>query len=195
MSEPATPSERSVLHHIPNLLCVFRIALVPPVLWLMTEGRFALALGLVFIAGFSDGLDGFLAKRFNWRTQLGAILDPLADKLLLVGVFATLGWLGLLPAWLVFLAIVRDAVIILGAIAYRTLIGPVQGRPSLLSKANTGVQLLLALSVMSTAAFSLPGQALVVVLGAIMFVTALTSGADYIWTWSRKALAARGAIA
>ena len=86
---------------IPNALCVLRMLLVAPVVWLLLAGEYAWVLVVFFLAGFTDGLDGFLAKRFDWRSRLGGILDPLADKLLMVSSYLTLGWLGLIPSWLV----------------------------------------------------------------------------------------------
>ena len=103
---------------IPNLICVLRIALVWPIISALVDGRFLVALVLVAIAGASDGLDGYLAKRFNWRSRLGGLLDPLADKLLLVSTFVTLAWLGLTPAWLAALVILRDIVIVTGGLVY-----------------------------------------------------------------------------
>ena len=85
------------LEHLPNLLCVFRIFLVPPVLWAISVGRFDLALLLFVIAGFTDGLDGFLARTFDWRSELGALLDPIADKLLMVSSVIWLAMVDLIP--------------------------------------------------------------------------------------------------
>ena len=93
---------------IPNLITVFRFLLVPPLVWLLLNDRFGAALVVFGVAGFSDGLDGFLAKRFHWTSRIGALLDPLADKLLLIASFVTLGWLGWIPVWLVVLVCLRD---------------------------------------------------------------------------------------
>ena len=100
---------------IPNLITAFRFLLVPPVVLSLLNDRFGTALILFFIAGFSDALDGYLAKRNNWTSRIGALMDPLADKLLLVSCFVTLGWLGWIPVWLVALVVLRDLVIIGGA--------------------------------------------------------------------------------
>jgi len=97
----------------PNLITVFRAMLVPVVFWLLMAGHTQSALILFIIAGVSDALDGFLAKRYNWQTELGAYLDPLADKLLLVSVFIALGSLQELPLWLVVAVVSRDILIIL----------------------------------------------------------------------------------
>ena len=96
---------------IPNLITAFRFLLVPPVVLTLLNERLGTALILFFIAGFSDALDGYLAKRNNWSSRLGALMDPLADKLLLVSCFVSLGWLGWIPPWLVALVVLRDLVV------------------------------------------------------------------------------------
>ncbi|MGD2138371.1 MAG: CDP-alcohol phosphatidyltransferase family protein, partial [Gammaproteobacteria bacterium] len=103
---------------IPNIITLFRFLLVPPVVVLLLKQQFASALVVFGIAGFSDALDGFLAKHYDWTSRLGGLLDPLADKLLLLGCFITLGWLGLIPWWLIVLVVVRDIVILTGAVVY-----------------------------------------------------------------------------
>src|SRR3990170_8650209 len=97
------------MRHIPNALCILRMLLVVPVAWLLNAGEYRLTLWLFAFAGFTDGLDGFLAKRFGWTSELGRILDPLADKILLVGVFITLATLDIVPVWLAATAGVRGA--------------------------------------------------------------------------------------
>ena len=101
---------------IPNLITVMRIVLVVPVSWSLLRQEFGLALALFFVAGVSDGLDGFLAKHYGWSSRLGALLDPLADKALLVACYASLAWIGLLPVWLLVLVVARDVVIVAGAV-------------------------------------------------------------------------------
>ncbi|MCW8839927.1 MAG: CDP-alcohol phosphatidyltransferase family protein, partial [Gammaproteobacteria bacterium] len=129
--------------HIPNLISVLRIMLVVPIMVLLARGEYLLVLMLFVVAGLSDSLDGYLARRFDWRSQLGALLDPLGDKFLLVGVYLVLGWNGLLPGWLVGLVILRDVVIVSGALAYRRLCGELTMEPTLISKANTLLQIVL----------------------------------------------------
>ena len=172
---------------IPNAICVFRILLVGPVVWVLLEGRFEIALVLIAIAGFSDGLDGFLAKRFHWQSRLGGLLDPAADKLLLVSVFVTLTYLGLAPFWLALTVVLRDAVIVCGAFAYQMMIGPVYGEPRRISKLNTACQLLFVLFLMTRQAYGRPPDISVLLLGAGVFYTSVISGLDYILTWSRRA--------
>lgn len=174
---------------VPNLICVLRIALAVPIVWLLAQGHYALTLALFVVAALSDGLDGYLAKTFDWSSELGKVLDPLADKLLLVSVFVTLAWLGLVPVWLAAVVVARDLVIGIGAGVYKLQFGPLEGNPTAPSKLNTLVQLLFVIAVVGQAA--LPGvpQWLVVGLGAMVLVTTVVSGVDYTVTYVRKAAA------
>ena len=104
------------LSWLPNAISILRIALVPPILILILQGDYGWALALFFFAGFSDGLDGYLAVRFEWTTRLGGLLDPAADKLLITGLFVTLAYTGDIPVWLAAIVILRDVVIVLGAL-------------------------------------------------------------------------------
>lgn len=175
------------LRWLPNAISIMRIALIAPILWLMTEGRFEPAIVLFFIAGFSDGLDGWLAKRFNWHTRLGALLDPVADKLLVAGAFITLVYTGQVPIWLASLVVLRDVIIVGGAAAYNFLVGPVEGEPTRISKLNTALELLYVLFVLSRAAYEWPPEISITILGAGVLVTVVVSGIDYVWSWTRRA--------
>ena len=177
--------------HIPNAICILRIGLIAPIVWCMATGRYGEALLLIVLAGLSDGLDGFLAKHFGWRSRLGGILDPFADKLLLVAAFLTLAWLGVTPVWLTAVVIGRDLVIVAGALAYNYLIGQLQPEPTKISKLNTGLQLLYILSVLSREAAAFPGDLVVMLIGAAVLVTSVVSGLDYCLTWGGRARAAR----
>lgn len=173
---------------IPNLITVFRILLVIPMVWLLSQRQYAAVLGLFAVAGLSDALDGYLARRFGWFTRIGAVLDPLADKLLMVSSYLTLGVLGMLPPWLVALVILRDVVIVTGAAAYRSLFGEIEMQPMFISKANTALQVLLVLLVLFSAGLQpLPAAVLE---GSILAVaiTTVASGIGYVWTWSRRAI-------
>ncbi len=175
------------LRDIPNILTILRFLLTIPVAYLLLEQRYTEALLLFFIAGVSDGLDGYLAKRFDWRSRLGSILDPLADKTLLVVTYICLGWVDIIPLWLVALVLGRDVVIVAGGLAYYLLIGSYQMEPSWVSKANTTLQIVLALVlVFSLGVYELP-PALLVTLVYGVCVTTVLSGLDYVWTWGRKA--------
>lgn len=172
---------------LPNAISLMRIVLVAPILMLILDGQFAWALLLFCIAGFSDGLDGYLAMRFDWSTRLGGLLDPTADKLLVTGLFITLAWIGLIPVWLATVVILRDVVIVGGAIAYNFIVKPVPGEPSRISKLNTALQMLFVVFVLSRAAFDWPDKITITVLGASILVTVVISGVDYVWSWSRRA--------
>lgn len=174
---------------VPNVICVMRMALAVPIVWLLAEGQYALTLVLFGIAGVSDILDGYLAKTFNWTTELGKVLDPVADKLLLVSVFITLTLLGLIPLWLAAVAVARDVIIGVGAWVYLAMFGPLEGRPTMPSKLNTLVQLLFVIAVIGRAGYPVVPEWLIVAMGAMVFVTTVVSGADYIVTYVRKAIA------
>lgn len=175
------------LRWLPNAISFLRIALIAPILYAILGGQYEIALILFFVAGFSDGLDGYLAKTFNWHTRLGALLDPLADKLLVAGCFVTLANTGMIPVWLAALVVARDIVIVGGATAYNFLIRPVEGEPTRISKLNTFFELSLVLIVLSRAGFGWPDRNTVIVLGSAVFVTVVVSGVDYVWSWTQRA--------
>ncbi len=175
------------LSWLPNAISILRIILIAPILIFVLNGEYALALLLFLVAGGSDGIDGYLAVRFNWQTRLGALLDPVADKLLVTGMFITLAAMALVPVWLTVIVILRDVVIFGGAVAYNYLIEPVQGEPSRISKLNTALQLLFLCFVLSHAGFGWPDAITITVLGASILVTVVISGIDYVWRWSSRA--------
>ena len=177
------------LSWLPNAISILRIALVPPILLLLLNGEFGWALALFFVAGFSDGLDGYLAVRFNWSSRLGGLLDPTADKLLITGLFITLAYMGQIPIWLAVIVILRDLVIVGGAVAYNFIVKPVPGEPTRISKLNTALQMLFVLFVLSRAGFDWPADITITVLGAAILVTVVISGVDYVLQWSRRARA------
>jgi cardiolipin synthase (CMP-forming) len=175
--------------HIPNIISVIRILLVMPIAWVLAHHQFALTLLLFALAAVSDAADGFLAKRFGWQSELGGVLDPIADKLLLATVFITLGFLRLVPLWLVMAVVARDTIIVLGAAAYRIFIGPLTAHPSMISKFNTLCQAVFVLLVVAQAGFSLPPAWLILWTGALVFATVIVSGLDYVLVYGRRAAA------
>lgn len=177
------------LSWLPNAISLMRIALVLPILYLILNNQFGWALALFLLAGFSDGLDGYLAMRFNWSTRLGGLLDPAADKLLITGMFVTLAWAGHIPVWLAAIVILRDVIIVSGATAYNFLVKPVPGEPTRISKLNTALQMLFVLFVLCRAGFNWPDKITITLLGASILVTVVISGVDYVWSWSRRARA------
>jgi cardiolipin synthase len=174
------------VRHLPNLICLIRIALVWPIAAALNAGEQVAALSLFVAAAVSDGLDGYLAKRFDWTSELGKFLDPLADKLLLVTVFVESAWLGLVPWWLTAAVLARDLMIALGALVYRLWFGPLRGRPAVLSKINTAAQLLYVMLVMLNAATSLPPREMLDACALITFATTVISGLHYVQMIMRR---------
>ena len=176
------------LKDIPNVISVLRVLLTIPVIYLLITQDFSNALILFAVAGISDALDGFLAKKFHWESHLGGLLDPLADKILLVASYLVLGAIGLLPVWLVLLVMLRDLVIVGGAFLYHYKIETLDADPSLVSKFNTLIQILLVLAVvMNAGPFPLPES----LIGGMIWLTLITtvaSGVDYVWIWGRRAV-------
>ena len=172
------------MHHIPNIISVLRILLVLPIAYLLLDKAWAQALILIFIAGVSDALDGFLARAFHWQSELGSILDPIADKLLLVIIFVTLAYRGVIPNWLAFLVITRDIVILSGAISYQWFTHDLKIAPLLSSKINTALQIVFVLALMyHLAILSLPLK-LMQLLQIAVVITTLYSGVKYIICWT-----------
>ena len=174
------------LSFIPNFICIVRIMLIIPIVFLLWNQDYLLSLFLIAIAGLSDFLDGFLAKRNNWRSELGAMLDPTADKLLLVSVFITLYKMNLIPYWLTVSVIMRDAMIIFGLSLYRYFIGKPKLLPSQISKVNTFMQIIFVLLVIGGQIFEIL-YIPTVIFGSIVFVTSILSGLDYWIRWSFEA--------
>lgn len=170
---------------IPNLITVMRFLLVPAVVLAMLRGRMDLAFAGFVVAGISDAVDGFIARQFNQRSTLGAYLDPMADKVLLVSVFVVLGYMDELPLWLVIAVVSRDALIVCAVLLSTVMGNPVAVRPLLVSKANTAVQIVLAALVLGELTFGiLPGA---VRTGLVLLSGALTvaSAAAYLVGWLR----------
>jgi cardiolipin synthase len=184
--QPTTSYNRGAARvTIPNLITVMRLLLVPAVVLAMLRGRMDLAFAGFVVAGISDAVDGFIARQFNQRSALGAYLDPMADKALLISVFVVLGYMDELPLWLVIAAVSRDALIICAVLLSTVMGHPVDMRPLLVSKANTAVQIVLAALVLGELAFGiLPGA---VRTGLVLLSGALTvaSAAAYLVGWLR----------
>jgi cardiolipin synthase len=169
------------LRVIPNLITLFRLLCAPAIAWLLYCSRFREALLLLLLAGVSDWFDGFAARRLNSAGHVGVILDPLADKVLLVTLFIVLGLLRLIPLWMLALVVGRDLVIVIGASLVRLLRGVRKFLPSLLGKVSTFFQITLVLLALLYAAF--PFQAFLYLKYAALCLSAfftLVSGIDYI---------------
>ncbi len=156
---------------------------MPIVIWLLLSERTQAAFLLFVVAGITDAIDGFLAKRFGWTTELGAYLDPLADKVLVVCIFACLGVLGELPLWLVIAVISRDVLIIAAVVLSWLLDNPVRIRPFVISKANTAAQIVLAAVVMADVGFGLGLEQVRFVLVWLTAVLTVVSLASYLRAW------------
>jgi cardiolipin synthase (CMP-forming) len=175
------------VRHLPNLICVFRLLLIWPIVVALHRAQHLAALGLFFVAAVSDGLDGYLAKRFDWTSELGKFLDPLADKLLLMTVFVEATWRGLVPWWLTAAVVARDVMIGAGALIFRLWFGPLHGRPTLISKVNTAAQLVYVVLVLLAAAIGAPPREILDACALVTFATTALSGAHYVTTFTRRA--------
>jgi cardiolipin synthase len=171
--------------NIPNLITLGRVILVPVVFWLLVSGQTQLAFFAFVLAGVSDAVDGFIAKRFGLSTELGAYLDPLADKLLIVSIFVALGVLDALPSWLVIAVVSRDILIVLGVMLAWLLEQPIRISPLIVSKANTVAQIVLAATVLADDGFGLGLETLRIVLVWITGVLTIASLAAYLRAWLR----------
>jgi len=180
------------VRHLPNLICLLRIGLIWPVVVSLHGGHYLLTLALFLLAAASDGLDGYLAKRFNWTSPLGRVLDPLADKLLLVAVFLVATWIGLVPRWLTVAAVTRDFLIGIGALAFRIGWGPLRGRPTYASKVNTLLQVVYVLLVIVHAEWGAPPQGVLDALAWLTLAMILLSGFGYTRQFTLRALQTEG---
>jgi cardiolipin synthase len=170
---------------IPNLITLGRILLVPIVVWAITLGEMRIAFALFLAAGISDAVDGFLAKRFHMKSELGAYLDPLADKALIVSIYVSLGIVGMLPIFLVILVVSRDIMIISAFLLAWLVDRPMPVRPLLVSKVNTVAQIVLAILILAEHAFSLEfGFVSQLTMAAVALLT-LLSIAFYLAEWVR----------
>ena len=174
------------LKWIPNIISIFRILLILPVLLLIFRSQYQWALFLFLIAALSDALDGYLAKHFGWRTRVGALLDPVADKLLIAGSYIVLAWLNLIPFWLATIVVSRDLIIAIGVFIYSFIIEPFEGEATRISKINTFLELLFVLVILCSIAFDWPANSVITVIGSAVLVTVFISGIDYIISWIRR---------
>ncbi len=170
---------------IPNLITVLRILLVPVVVWAIATGRMQLAFLLFLAAAISDAVDGFLAKRFGMKTELGAYLDPLADKVLIVSIYVTLGITAVIPLWIVILVASRDIMIVGGIILSWLVDRPVAIRPRPISKLNTGVQIFLPCWVLGALGYGFDPEPVLTLVMALVAVLTLISVGLYLADWAR----------
>jgi cardiolipin synthase len=188
------PSVPGSWRHLPNAITLLRIALILPIALALLHAAYLTALCLLGLAAVSDAADGFLAKHFGWQTDLGAWLDPAADKLLLATLFVLLAIEGGVPVWLMVLAVGRDVLLVTGAVAVSAAFGGFDIRPSAISKLNTLAELVLLAALVSRAKFAWPPEWLITCAGGLVVVTIVVSGLDYALRFaSHPSLGRRGA--
>ena len=172
---------------LPNVLTIGRILAIPPLVILLLSGRYGWALVVAVIAGLSDLIDGWLARRFDWQSRFGSLADPAADKLLMLASYLTLAWLGYLPWWLFVLVVGRDLVIVIGGWVYHRYFESLEAEPTQLSKFNTFCQVFLMWFVLiRLAGFPLPPEAQIGLEWLVAFMAVVTL-AQYVWLWSLRA--------
>lgn len=173
---------------LPNIITIGRVLLIPVVAFLLLDHDYMLAFAVFVVAAVGDWVDGFIARRFNQMSQLGAVLDPVADKMTMMIVAILMAAQGLLPIWLAVVIVMRDAVIVAGAVAYRFVVGRIEMAPTRLSKANTFLEFGVISLVMAQAAQLVEAGAWLMPLFILVFASVLVSGAHYVWIWRRKAV-------
>ena len=179
------PAASRVELNLPNLITLARLLSVPLAVWLIFEERYSTAFWVFVGAGLSDALDGYIAKRFDRRTRLGAMLDPTADKALLAGVYVSLWFVGHLPGWLVVLVVVRDFLIAVGFFLLQTTAAPKQFDPLYISKVNTLVQIALVGFVLARLGLGFEAGLATRLLIAAAAATPVLSALSYTWRWAR----------
>ena len=171
--------------YLPNIITIGRIFTVPVMIWMIVTGNLGYAFALFVIAGASDALDGFLARRFQWQTELGAYLDPIADKVMLTSVYASLTFHGYMPIWLGILVVSRDLLIVGAVVLAWLLERGMEVRPLLIGKINTGLQILLAAAILAEHGFALGWMAAIWPLLWVTGVLTLLSAFFYLFGWLR----------
>lgn len=173
-----------MLQHIPNLISVIRILLVVPICYAIWQDEYPSALMLIIIAGISDGVDGFLARRFHWTSRLGSILDPAADKLLLMSIFIVLGFKAVFPWWLIIIVLVRDIIIVFGAIAYQYITHRLEVRPLFIGKLHTVILVVAVSLALYELAIQPIASWLIPLLTILITIMTIVTGLTYIILWS-----------
>jgi cardiolipin synthase len=185
LDRPGLRLQAGIALSIPNLITLGRILLVPIVVWAIASGTMWIAFVLFVVAGVSDAVDGFLAKRFGMTTELGAYLDPLADKALIVSIYISLGIDGAIPRWLVILVVSRDILIVGGIMLSWVMGSPLKIKPLLVSKLNTVAQIMFACVVLGSLGFDIQADTLTLVLMGLVAALTLLSVAAYVAEWVR----------
>ncbi|MDR2239350.1 MAG: CDP-alcohol phosphatidyltransferase family protein [Zoogloeaceae bacterium] len=171
---------------LPNIITIVRILLIPAIAFLLLDHDYKLAFAVFIAAAAGDWLDGFLARRLNQISQFGAVLDPVADKMTMMTVALLQAAQGMLPVWLAVAIVLRDAIIVAGAIAYRFVVGHIEMAPTRLSKINTLLEFGVLALVLAEAGKLVEADAWLTPLFLLLFASVLISGAHYVWVWWKK---------
>ena len=185
---------RERVFNLPNIITLLRIAAVPVVAWLILQQRWEAACWLFLAAAVSDGIDGLLARWLNQMTQLGAALDTIADKALGVVTLVMLTQTGAIPLWVTLAILLRDSIIVLGALSYRGLAGHLEIHPTWLGKTHMFAEFVLLTVVLAGLGKILMVDAWLTLLFASVFTIAVISGVQYVWIWSAKVRREREAV-
>lgn len=177
----------SLVRQVPNILTTLRLLLAIPLCLLILQREYEAVLWVALVAGLSDGIDGWLARRLDAASRYGAIVDPLADKLMLSGAYPSMAAVGLLPWWLALLVIGRDIVIVLGALAYHAIYGRYNMAPSVPGKISTFLQIVFAMVLLLQQIYPVVPQGFVSALLYIVAAASIASGLNYVWVWGLKA--------
>lgn len=180
-----------ITRQLPNTLTTLRLLLALPLCWLIIQREFEAVLWVALLAGASDGVDGWLARKLDVASRYGAIVDPLADKVMLSGAYPCLAVVGLIPWWLALLVIGRDAVIVAGALAFHALHGRYEMSPSSLGKLSTLLQILLALALLLEQVSDILPPLLVALLLYSTVIGTVASGVHYVWVWGARAMSGK----
>lgn len=170
---------------LPNLITIARLILVPLVIVMIVNARWDAAFVLFVAAGVSDAIDGFIARRFDMRSELGAYLDPVADKALIVSLYITLAIVGIIPVWLVIVVVSRDLMIITAVILSWLMAKPVTIAPIVVSKLNTAAQIVFAALVLGSKSFGVELGAVMPAAQIVVAALTLTSMGAYLALWLR----------
>jgi cardiolipin synthase len=189
MSRASDATPRRALRHVPNAITVVRMLLIPVIGRLLLGERYVEAFWMLLASAVSDLVDGQVARRYNAHSRFGAIADPVADKLTMLTVTIILVWQGLLPVWLAAAIVLRDVVIVAGALAYHRIVGNVEMAPTWLSKLNTVLEFTVLAAVIADAAALIDDREWLPLMFAAVLATVAASGAQYVWIWGRRAWA------
>jgi cardiolipin synthase (CMP-forming) len=177
-------------NQLPNAITIARIVMAFPLLYLLITQQHTAAFWLALIAGGSDFIDGYLAKKYAWQTHLGGLLDPIADKCLLTACFIGLAWQGAIEWSLFAVVMLRDSVILTGALVWIKTIGPFKAKPSLLGKLTTFAQIIFVALMLADRAFDMTLGMLILPTLWIMLALTIASGLHYFLKYGARALKA-----